>query len=156
MLNESAEFQNGLGLGHEALLAAPSEAEICEGFTIAEGTNLHLERYFRIHRVLVGERGGILLEDIYRNLRTETTPELLNAAGSAAVEAVLVGTDRSTMERLALLDGAIVAWKCSLVLQEWANEYDYTEDETIDHASPYRTALDIATVPLLAGLLRVH
>lgn len=109
-------------------------------------------RYFRMHKVLVGDSGAQQLEAIHEDLEDEFLPRYLVASASAAAESALVRRGTSVENRLGLLDRAVQAWQRSIVNQQWLNEHG--PEHFRDHALPYRSALDIAVVPLLRGVVQ--
>jgi hypothetical protein len=108
-------------------------------------------QYMRMHKVLVGNRGGRQLERMYEQLRSESMPHYLVAAGWAAAESALVRSDIGVDARLALLTKATASWERALLSQEWI-ELDAPEDK-IEDGYGLRIALDLATAPMLAGII---
>lgn len=109
------------------------------------------EQYLKIHKVFVGPQTATLLETIHEHLSEETMPRYLAVAGWAAAEAALVQTDLSTHRRLALLDASVDCWERAARNQMLLNKGD--KPYLVEHSAPFRFALDIATAPLLKGIV---
>ena len=109
------------------------------------------EEYLKIHKILVGPKTAQQLIGIYEQLRNSDMPRYKNVAGWAATEAALAMVKGSEHERLSLLDTAQLAWSEAIELQQSYNASD--KEHLIDHAAPFRYALDIAHLPLLAGVI---
>ena len=123
--------------------ASPRHLELWENEAYA--------RYMRMHKVLVGVQGGRLLEGIYKELRQETLPDYLSAAGWAAAEASLVRVDLPTSHRLGLLDQALDSWDQAQSNIVYAGRHGLNWS---DHGDGHRIALDIAVAPLLRGIIQ--
>lgn len=137
------------GLGYAALMAA-HEPYVYEGVSFSP--NPAYDRYLRMHKVFVGDYGGVRLEEIYNSLKMERMPRYLMAAGWAAVESAIVRVTQPIDDRLALLAGGVSCWQESLKIQS-----DFNADAAdclVNYAVPYRTALDIAVAPLLAHMIQ--
>jgi len=107
-------------------------------------------KYMRMHKVLVGNRGALQLETIYDNLKSETMPHYLSAAGWAAVEAALMGTDNTSAERHSLFENGVGLWRQALDKIIEGEQAGQPYEPSYGH----RVALDIAVTPLLAGILQ--
>jgi hypothetical protein len=128
-------------------------AEPITDFTAAPDSflpNPYYEKYLKMHKVLVGERGADHLEDIYESLRHESMPRYLSAAGWAAVETALAPSGRTTWEKLNLLDGAADCWQRSLASQKQLNAKG--ESHLTEFSQPFRTAIDLAVLPLFRDM----
>lgn len=131
------------------VLVTPS---VTEFDNVTFSPNPAYERYLKMHKVLVGRSGAILLEQVSLDLHTEQMPRYLNVAGWAAVEASLIRTDYPTNTRLAFIDDALSSWMRALQNQRAWNET--ASDELAEFAFPLRAALDIANIPLFAGIIK--
>ncbi|HET9098412.1 MAG TPA: hypothetical protein VFN51_02230 [Candidatus Saccharimonadales bacterium] len=133
--------------GYEALTALPNATDAPVSFR----PNDAYEQYLKMHKVFVGKEGAKQLEDIHFRLQEESMPRYLSVAGWAAAEAALIETDSSTSHRLGLLASSMSCWHRSLQAQAQLNTLssDYLKDYTL----PYRTALDIAVLPLLEDVV---
>lgn len=114
--------------------------------------NQAYDAYFRMHKVFVGETSGKRLENIAEMLEDEWMPRYLNVAGWALAEAALVETSRPAVERVALLDEAVVLWQRALTSQEQIHS-DPEHEWLREDSAPYRLALDIAYAPLMKALV---
>ena len=108
-------------------------------------------QYMRIHKVLVGNRGARQLEQICARLQDERMPHYLVAAGWAAAESALVRNDVGQVYRLGLLDTAEEIWRRALGTQEYIEAI--APEESIDYSQKFRTALDLAVLPLMRGIV---
>lgn len=114
--------------------------------------NPSYERYLRMHKVFVGASGAQELVEVYERLRDEPIPRYLAAAASAATEAALVDSSKSRAERLSLIGGAALCWLQALQTQRLWNQVG--PQHMIEHEFPYRIALDLAVMPVLADMVR--
>jgi hypothetical protein len=145
-MSEALAIDQSQRLDHEVLFP-PSEPH-----TISFSPNPSYQHYLLMHKVLVGRRGGMQLEAIHQNLRDESMPRYLTAAGWAAAEAAVVRSDMSVEDRIALLHGGVDCWRRALKNQNWLNRVG--PDILVEHSAPHRLALDIAVAPLLEGMIR--
>lgn len=113
--------------------------------------NADYERYLKIHKVFVGQKGAEQLQEIHTSLRREYMPRYLSAAGWAAAEAALIRSDIPTRDRLALIDDAISCWSSASINQRYMNSHG--PEHVLEYALPHRMALDIAISPLLKGIV---
>lgn len=107
--------------------------------------------YLKMHKVFVGIKGAAKLQKAYEAMRFENLPSYLGAAGSAAVEAALVGTDKSVTERLQLLEQG-----AATLIEAASRQLEFNEvapECFKSHTYPYRLAMDIAVVPLMHGMI---
>lgn len=145
---ETARQDTSDALGYTALMTPGDDYE----FTgCSFSPNPAYEQYLRMHKVLVGQRGADQLEAIYTALKSEEMPRYLSAAGWAAAEAALVRTNSPVPQRLELLEAGVDCWERSLV-----NQRNFNADAPhclVEHAAPYRMALDIAVAPLLQHMI---
>ena len=109
------------------------------------------EQYLKIHKVLVGPRTAVTLEKIHEDLSSESLPRYLSAAGWAAAEAALAQDTVPTKHRLRLLDAAVDCWDRAARNQMFLNQSEKVH--LAEYSAPYRAALDIATEPLLRGIV---
>lgn len=109
------------------------------------------EQYLRIHKVFVGPQTANVLEAVHGQLSEESLPRYLTVAGWAAAEAALVQTAASSQRRLNLLDEAVDCWDRAARNQMLLNQGD--RPYMVEHSTPYRLAMDIATAPLLKGIV---
>jgi hypothetical protein len=138
--------ENG-SVGYDALRNVPHNLQIETTFR----PNSAYEAYLRMHKVLVGPGTADFLIDTAETLKREELPRYLTVAGSAAVEAALVKPDRPTRQRMKLLDTAESCWQRALAGQIVLNTGE--EEHLFESAAPYRTALNLATLPLVRGLV---
>lgn len=131
------------------VLSESVDTSVMEGYEFA--ANPAYEKYLRMQKVLVGRSGAEEVEQIYHGLKNELLPTYLAAAGSAAIEASLVRTDKPVDVRLGLLRGAagclIRAIRNQRALDTLGEEH--FKDTVVAH----RVALDLATLPLLEGIV---
>lgn len=113
--------------------------------------NPNYERYLRMHKVLVGNSGAEELEQVHASLREEAMPRYLYVAGWAAAEAAVANNNRPTEQRLQLLDDGIACWVRGMYNQQWLNTYG--NSHTLEHSAPLRSAVAVATAPLLKGII---
>lgn len=106
--------------------------------------------YLKIHKVLVGPGTAMELINIADSLDKDILPEYLAAAGSAYCEAALAQEDAETVERMLLLDRAEASWSRALDIQ--LGHID-SSAHIIDPADPFRTALSLARLPLIRGIV---
>jgi hypothetical protein len=106
--------------------------------------------YLKIHKVLVGPRTAHQLIQTAETLDKEELPQYVIAAGSAFCESALALPGEDAEFRMELLDRAEASWRRALDTQLTCAE---TYPALIDPADPFRTALDIARLPLLRGLV---
>ena len=144
----SERFIGELSPGYE-LLTSPLQIEPYDQLNFAP--NSDYERYLRIHKVFVGNRGASTLEEIHEGLKNEYMPRYLAAAGWAAAEAAVVRSDSPTRERLQLLAGGVACWQQAVHNQRWLNTYG--PEYLAEYAMPHRMALDVAVAPLMQGII---
>lgn len=109
--------------------------------------------YHKIHKVFVNDSTAATLAGIASRLEDETLPDAMNAAAWAYTEAAIVGSGSSESERLAWVERAEDIWIRSITTQDLINQ---SEDHSYlrEDSGPYRSALAIAHVPLIEGLIR--
>ena len=107
--------------------------------------------YLKMHKVMVGQKGAQELEVIHNNLRHEKQPRYLSVAGSAAVEVALVQQQKSSKQRLALIDSARDCWRQAIETQRAFNAAG--PEHMVEHSVPYRLALNLAMSSLLEDLV---
>jgi len=105
-----------------------------------------------MHKVYVGNKGGYELSAIADKLKEEWVPDYLNAGGSAAAEASLVLGTLPTEERIALIDTAEDCWTRALHNQSDLND-SREKPWLIDDMNEFRTALNLAYVPLIRAIV---
>lgn len=109
------------------------------------------EKYLRMQKILVGRSGAEEVEQIYHGLKHEDLPAYLAAAGSAAIEASLVRSDKPVDVRLGMLRGAA---GCFIRAIRNQRALDVLQQEPFkDTVMAHRVALDLATLPLLEGIV---
>ncbi len=106
--------------------------------------------YLKIHKVLVGQNTANELIAIGESLDKDNLPQYLVAAGSAYCEAALSLTNETALTRMGILDKANASWTKALNTQL---EYLESSPHVIDPADSFRTALDLARLPLLRGIV---
>lgn len=109
-------------------------------------------RYFRIQKVLVGEKGAQELVKIANQLEGSTHPNFLSVAGSAYLEAALCWQSQTAEYRHHLVDRAEAAWRQAMEEQA-TNPVFHPEYELTEHSDLYRTARDIAFTPLARAII---
>ncbi|HSX43125.1 MAG TPA: hypothetical protein VLF59_03505 [Candidatus Saccharimonadales bacterium] len=109
-----------------------------------------LERYMRMHKVLVGKAGAVQLAEIHHTLKGEFNTERLSVAGWAAIESALMATDIPLEDRLDLFQSGATAWAKAYNHQNATEEYRKSYDRSASH----RIALDMAVLPLFEGIIR--
>lgn len=110
------------------------------------------DTYFRIHKVLVGEKGGQQLEGIAEALSSEWLPKYLTVAGWAYAEAALVQPNKPAVERMHMVDTAKMRWEEALTTQEQINQGS-SQEWLREEIGSYRLALNLAYIPLLQGIV---
>ncbi|MDB5166082.1 MAG: hypothetical protein JWM37_154 [Candidatus Saccharibacteria bacterium] len=149
-INTPGDITEGIFYEPYEELIAPVDETPWEG--VSFGPNPAYDKYLRIHKVFVGQGGAALLEETHDELHGEELPRYLSAAGSAAVESAVMSTGKTTEERLALLDEGVGCWQRALRNQR---RYNQVAPECLqDLTYPYRLAMDIATAPLWADMIR--
>ncbi len=147
---QPADTWSGVGY-HEVTQPVPD----VDGIDVTTEPNVHYGQYIKMHKVFVGSKTAGYLEDTHARLRNEFLPHYLSAAGWAAAEAALVHTARPEDERLQLFAEAKNRWREALINQRIINQsYEGESQEVVDHAYPYRIALDLAVAPLIEGIIR--
>lgn len=106
--------------------------------------------YLKIHKVLVGPQTAQELILIADSLGKDMLPQYLVAAGSAYCEAALAQEQKDATYRMGLLDNAEEVWARALDVQLTHLDSSRSMVECTD---PYRTALDLARLPLLRGII---
>jgi hypothetical protein len=108
------------------------------------------ESYQQMDKVLARRESIDDLVSVYESLKDEELPKYLAVAGWAAAEAAIMGTQLSSETRHRLLDGARGTWLQALVNQLGVNNtYPYMRRAAL----PYRYGLDLASLPLLRGMV---
>lgn len=109
-------------------------------------------RYILMHKVFVGECGAHHLLGLHPQLSGGDVPTYLVAGGWAAAEAAVIlgGNDKETGEQL--LGIAQDAWLRAIAHQKWINIQERHPLE--DAALAYRTANDIAFLPVFSEIIR--
>lgn len=108
-------------------------------------------KYMRMHKVLVGRGGAEELVDIHEQLKSETAPRFLIAAASAAAEVALVHRGLGVAKRRSLLWDARDIWQSAIARDAFLEAY--TPPEKMEYGHRHRTALNIAILPLLEGIV---
>lgn len=109
--------------------------------------NQAYDSYLKIHKVLVGNKGGEYLEELGEVLEHEYMPQYLDAAGWAFAESSLARESLSTVSRVNLLIRAESCWRRALEAQESVNKVIYED------TSQYRLALNLAFAPLMKSIV---
>lgn len=135
-------------LGFERLRQKDMPASTPEPLTFTP--NPAFNDYLKIHKVLVGQQTAKELIRLGQSLSQETLPQYNIAAGSAFCEAALALDDEDAVDRMHLLDDAEDVWSRALDTQL---AYAESNPNMVDYADPYRTALDLARLPLLRGIV---
>ena len=133
--------------GYDALRSHPSDMPLELTFS----PNPAYEQYLRIHKVLVGPKTAQTLEKIAYSLGEEKIPKYLVTAGWAITEASLAQPHLSAHERNNLFDHAEEWWLEAIDTQ--MRYIDQGKEHLVEASAPYRTALDIARLPLLRGMV---
>lgn len=110
------------------------------------------DEYFKIHKVFVGESGGIQLENIGERLKDEWLPRYLDAAGWAFAESALTQTSRPHIDRTHLLQEAAHCWEKALCSQQEFDDGEHREWLS-DHVDSFRLALNLAYTPLMHSIV---
>ncbi len=114
-----------------------------------QARNKAYARYMRMHKVLVGGAGAEQLKEIYEQLKDEIEPHRLSVAGWAAIESALVATNQPQEERLELFHRGVFTWTRAFKRQYGIEHLRGSYDRHKSH----RIALDIASLPLLEGMI---
>lgn len=137
--------------GRSAFDALRSPPESRPTDTVRFSPHPAFEQYLRIHKVLVGASTAKTLERIHAELADQSLPRYLGAAGWAAAEAALAQPQAPTTHRNNLLAAAGNCWERALESQL---TYNAREGHPLaEHSAPYRTALDLAHLPLLQAMV---
>lgn len=134
--------------GFESLFVAPEEMLR----PIHQADSEAFSRYLAIHKIFVGRHGANLLLSLLPQLQATETPDHLVAAGWAAAEAGLILGDQDQQASDELMQTAQNAWLRAIAHQRWINLQD--KHPLIDHALEYRSATDIAFLPVFSELSR--
>lgn len=138
--------------GYDALersrLTTPPE----EQFELTFSPSRAFVSYNRIHKVLVKKASAGYLRNLHEELKDETLPDYLNAAGWSAAEAALIDEDSPAVERVQLLTQAETAWTAAIEMQEQIHaspDHEYLYEDT----ASFRYALNLAFIPLMKSLV---
>lgn len=112
--------------------------------------NPAFDDYLKMPKAIAAPEAVPELIQIAESLEKDAIPQYLVAAGSAYYEAALTQDQASTTDRMHLLDRAETSWTRALEIQLGHIE---SSPWTVDVADPYRTALDLARLPLMRGLV---
>lgn len=132
-------------------LQSPAVAFDAEIESLQFSPNKAYVQYMRMHKVLLGEKGGEELAGIHHQLREEYMPRYLDAAGWAAIESAVVSTHKPHAERLQLIESGISVWNKAIEHQKQLNTS--SSDYLTEWEFPHRMALNIAVAPLLRGIV---
>lgn len=114
--------------------------------------NTHYASYMNIHKVFVGDSGAEKLVAISDALKEEWLPDYLNVAGWAAVEASLVSSSKTTVDRMKLMDQAEISWQSALTHQSELTQS--TERKWLcEDTDEFRIALNLAYLPLMKSIV---
>ena len=134
--------------GYEVLLSPPADNPT---IALDDDHNAAYDRYLSMHKVLVGRRVAGQLLELCAELQDATTPDHLVAAGWAATEAALVLGQTDDELREGFLNTALGSWKTAISYQKWINAQP--GHWLADAALPFRTAQDIAVLPIFTDIL---
>lgn len=140
-------------LGSDALHdARDTHRQTGDDDTFAFEHNNAYGEYFRMHKVLVGRGGSEKLIDIADRLSSSAHPDHLRACGWSYLEASLCNTEPGIEERIALTNQAEDVWVKALDTQ-YAYPHFSPERDLTEFTDDYRTALDIAYLPLARSVI---
>lgn len=105
-----------------------------------------------MHKVFVGESGGVELEKIGEQLEDEWLPRYLDAAGWAYAESALTQTSKSNINRTHLVQKATHCWEKALQSQQVFESEEHREWLS-DRADSFRLALNLAYTPLIHSIV---
>jgi hypothetical protein len=113
------------------------------------------DAYHKIHKHLVGPATADKLVSFYESLTATQRPREMYAAGWAAAEAALVGTQYDTLKRTRLAVAARESWEYALLLeQERASESALVRGKSPDTTEQYRYASTLALAPIIEAIPR--
>jgi hypothetical protein len=109
-------------------------------------------QYLKMHKVMVGVSGAQQLESLGDSMAQQYLPRFKDAAAWAYVEAGLMNTDLSTVERVGKVTEAERQWSEALGIeaQIQSSEYSAVFDEP---DTQYRLALALAYAPLIKSII---
>ncbi|TXG78080.1 hypothetical protein E6P97_00410 [Patescibacteria group bacterium] len=138
---------SGVETGFEVLsTAVPEEPANC----LMPAHNEAFNQYIAMHKVLVGRQGAARLVALCTELQDTTTPDHLVAAGWAAAEAAVILGKGEPDAGAHLLGVARESWSRAISHQLWINAQE--AHPLADYALPFRSAQDIATLPVLEDI----
>lgn len=149
------ELQAPAARGGSFLVNGLSPLALVQAETIDMPVSFHpqpaYDEYLQLDKKLVDAEGVPELLRTYDALKDTTAPKYLDAAGWAIAEVSLMGQQYPKAQRLAGLECALNCWARAIEAQKVINTHG--EGAYAEVTRPLRSALAIATIPLLADMV---
>lgn len=115
--------------------------------------NQHYREYMQLGKQYLSPTAAPHLERLAAELEKEQLPEFLAASGWAFAESAMVDRDAPFKKRMARLDEAELIWGRALEASDSLYTTELGKYLSTD-TQPYRIALNLASLPVMRGLVR--